>query len=145
MIATEIHEIQHEKELSAVLRMCYDILEEQSPDLESSPIYGYSAWLDRLRNGRQPLVYASEDEQIVSAVLGRAESSDSMIIGLVACDKVYRRRGITKQLMGYFEDTVKKMGYRYITLGSFADEFYEHCGYKVICKLEDQNIYQKLL
>lgn len=141
----EIREIENELELKSVLQMCYSVFNEIDHDLENSEIYGYSAWEKRLKNHLQPMVYAVEDKKIVSAVLGRAENSDSMVIGIVACDEKYRRRGITKQLMIRFEGTARKMGYKYITLGSFEDSFYEHCGYNVIFKTHNQNIYQKIL
>lgn len=133
-------EVQTERELKQVLDLCYGILGENNPEL-----YGYSAWKERLLNGLQPLVYAVEDGKIVSAVLGRAENSDSLVIGFVACDENYRRRGITKKLMFYFEDLARKLNFKYITLGSEEDAFYEHCGYKIIFQVHGQNIYQKQL
>lgn len=133
-------EIKTEQELKQVLDLCYRILGENDSEL-----YGCTAWKERLRNGLQPLVYAVEDEKIVSAVLGRAENSDSLVIGFVACDENYRRRGITKKLMFYFEDLAKKLGFKYITLGSEEDAFYEKCGYKIIFQVHGQNIYQKQL
>ena len=137
----EIREIKSENELKSVLELCYSIL----PDTENSIIYGYKSWVERLSGGLQPMIYAVEDDKIVAAVLGRAENEDSMIIGLVACDKNYRRRGITKKLMLQFEKMSRKMNYKYITLGSKEDAFYDSCGYKIICKMHGQNIYQKIL
>lgn len=133
-------EIKTEQELKQVLELCYRILGENDSEL-----YGYSAWKERLQDGLQPLVYAVEDDKIVSAVLGRAENSDSLVVGFVACDENYRRRGITKNLMFYFEDLAKKLNFKYITLGSEEDDFYEHCGYKIIFQTHGQNIYQKQL
>lgn len=136
----KMKEIQTEQELKQVLDLCYSILGENNSEL-----YSYSAWKERLLNGLQPLVYAVEDGKIVSAVLGRAENSDSLVIGFVACDENYRRRGITKKLMSYFEDLARKLNFKYITLGSEEDAFYEHCGYKNIFQVHGQNIYQKQL
>ena len=133
-------EIQTEQELKQVLDLCYSILGENNSEL-----YGYSAWKERLQNGLQPLVYAVEDGKIVSAVLGRAENSDSLVIGFVACDENYRRRGITKKLMFYFEDLARKLNFKYITLGSEEDAFYEQCGNNIIFQTHGQNIYQKQL
>ncbi|MDE6763616.1 MAG: GNAT family N-acetyltransferase [Oscillospiraceae bacterium] len=133
-------EIQTEQELKQVLDLCYSILGENNSEL-----YGYSAWKERLQNGLQPLVYAVEDGKIVSAVLGRAENSDSLVIGFVACDENCRRRGITKKLMFYFEDLARKLNFKYITLGSEEDAFYEQCGYNIIFQTHGQNIYQKQL
>ena len=141
----QIKEIQTETELNAVLDLCYSVLGENSPVLETSDLYRRDAWRERLADGHQPLVYAVEDGKIVSAVLGRAEHADSMVIGFTACHAAYRRRGITKQLMQHFEDRARGMGYKYITLGSFEDAFYERCGYHVIAQAGGQNIYQKLL
>lgn len=73
------------------------------------------------------------------------KNRDSLVIGFVACDKDYRRQGITKNLMGHFEAKAKEMGYKYITLGSKEDAFYEKCGYKTIFEMNGQNIYQKIL
>lgn len=133
-------EVQTEQELKNVLALCYRILGE-----DTSGLYGYEAWRERLFEGSHPMVYAQVDQKNVSAVLGRAESNDSLVIGMVACDEEYRKRGITKALMGYFEELARKKDYKYITLGSHADAFYEKCGYKVIFQVHDQNIYQKLL
>lgn len=133
-------EINTEQELREVLRLCYDVLGE-----DHSELYGFEAWHERFLNGLQPLVYARIDDKIVSAVLGRAENQDSLVIGFVACREDYRRQGITKGLMSYFEELARKQGFRYITLGSKEDSFYEKCGYNVIFQIHDQNIYQKML
>lgn len=135
-----INEIKTEQELEAVLTLCYRILGTANPDL-----YGRGAWLARLNDGLQPMVCAQDDGKVVSAVLGRRESSDSLIIGFVACDEAYRRQGITKKLMEYFGELAARMGYKYITLGSQEDAFYEKCGYKRIAEIHGQSIYQKVL
>lgn len=85
------------------------------------------------------------EDKIVSAVLGREESSESLVIGFVACEEEYRRQGISKALMSYFEEAARRKKYKYITLGSKEDAFYEKCGYKVIFQIHGQNIYQKIL
>ena len=133
-------EIKTEQELKNVLKLCYSVLGENNSDL-----YGYEAWRKRLFDGQQPLVYAEKDGRVVSAVLGRAENKESLVIGFVACDPDYRGKGITKDLMQFFEESAKKMGFKYITLGSEADAFYEKCGYKLLFQVHDQNIYQKVL
>lgn len=135
-----VKEINTEQELKEVLDLCYDILGEDNPEL-----YGYAAWYKRFQDGLQPLVYAMKDDKIVSAVLGRAENKDSLVIGFVACHEDYRRQGITKRLIGYFEELARLKGYKYITLGSKEDTFYEKCGYNVIFQIYEQNIYQKTL
>ncbi|MCM1118998.1 MAG: hypothetical protein NC543_06520 [bacterium] len=86
-----IKEIKSERELDAVMELCYRILGE-------------------------------DDSELVSAVLGREESSESLAIGFVACAEEYRRQGIARE-----------------------DIFYEQCGYQVIFQVHGQNIYQKLL
>lgn len=78
-------------------------------------------------------------------MLGRAENTDSFVIGFVACDEAYRRQGVTSGLMNYFEELARGMGFKAITLGSHADKFYEQCGYHVIAEMHGQNIYQKCL
>lgn len=135
----DIKEIKTEQELEDVLELCYRILGE-----DHSELYGYGAWRKRLANG-EPLVYGEKDGRIVSAVLGREESEESLVIGFVACEEEYRGQGITKALMNYFEEIARKKKYKYITLGSKEDTFYEKCGYKVIFQVHGQNIYQKLL
>lgn len=133
-------EIETELELREVLELCYRILGTGNAEL-----YGYNAWHKRLTDGLQPLVYALKDGKIVSAVLGRAENKDSLVIGFVACHENYRQQGITKDLLSYFEDLARKKGFKYITLGSKEDAFYLKCGYKVISQVHDQNIFQKIL
>ncbi len=140
MYSTDMKEIQTEQELQEVLALCYRIL-----GTDNTGLYDYDAWHKRLIEGTQPLVYAVKDGEIVSAVLGRAENKDSLVIGFVACHEDYRRQGITRELLGYFEDLARKKGFRYITLGSKEDSFYEKCGYQVIFQVHDQNIFQKFL
>lgn len=140
MIDLVMKEIKTESELKKVLELCYKVLGTRNDEL-----YGYDAWYQRLQDGLQPLVYAIKDEKIVSAVLGRAENKESLVIGFVACDENFRKQGITKKLLGYFEDLARKQGFKYITLGSEEDAFYEKCGYKAIFQIHDQNIYQKVL
>ena len=83
-------EIRSEQELKDVLELCLDILGRDVPE-----IYGYDAWHERLLGGREPLVYAQAgDGRVVSAVLGREENKDSLVIGFVACHKDYRRQGL---------------------------------------------------
>jgi GNAT superfamily N-acetyltransferase len=133
-------EIETEEELRNVLELCYDIL-----GTDNTELYGYDTWYKRFIEGSQPLVYAMKDNKIVSAVLGRAENKESLVIGFVVCHENYRKQGITKELLGYFEDLARKKGFKYITLGSKEDAFYEKCGYKVIFQIHDQNIFQKIL
>lgn len=140
MLAVNMKEIETELELKEVLEVCYDIL-----GTDDSELYGYDAWHKRFVEGLEPLVYAMKDEEIVAAILGRAENKDSLVIGFVACRENYRRQGITKELLGYFEDLARKKGFKYITLGSQEDAFYEKCGYKVIFQVHDQNVFQKIL
>lgn len=139
MMDIAIKEIKTEQELADVLDLCYRILGE-----DHSEIYGYEAWRKRIANG-DPMVYGEKEGKILSAVLGREESEESLVIGFVACEEEYRRQGITKSLMIYFEEIARKKKYKYITLGSKEDAFYEKCGYKVIFQIHGQNIYQKLL
>ncbi len=136
----EFKEIATEEELKVVLEMCYRILGNDNAEL-----YSYEAWLRRLRDGLQPLIYACDGDKIISAVLGRAENKDSLVIGFVACDENHRRQGITKKLMELFEEKARELGYKYITLGSKEDAFYKNCGYKPIFEINGQNIYQKVL
>lgn len=136
----KIKEIETERELDEVLNLCYSILGETDSEL-----YGYDAWHERFLNKMQPLVYAVKDDMIVSAVLGRAENSENITVGFVACHENYRRQSITKKLMQYFENSAGKLGYKYVTLGSKEDIFYEKCGYSKIFELNGQSIYQKVL
>lgn len=135
-------EILTEAELDRALALCYRVLGEHLRDNE---LYGVKAWHARLSDNLQPLVCAEQEGRIVSAVLGRAENADSLVIGFVACDEAYRGRGITSGLMSRFEALAREKGFKAITLGSQADVFYEKCGYHVIAQMHDQNIYQKLL
>lgn len=140
MSAVNMKEIETEQELKDVLQLCYDVL-----GTDNAELYGYDAWHERFLEGTQPLAYAVKDGEVVSAILGRAESRDSLVIGFVACREDCRRQGITKGLMDYFEGLAREKGYRYITLGSKEDAFYEKCGYQVIFQVHGQNIFQKTL
>ena len=131
-------EIKTEEELKSVLELCYRILGNDNEE-----IYGFEACRGRLQECGHPMVYAVKDDTIVSAVLGRSEGNGNVIIGMVACHEDYRRQGITRKLMGYFEECAKEMGFNRATLGSRADGFYESCGYKVIFNTGYQNVFQK--
>ena len=133
-------QITSEEKLCAALDLCYPILGH-----EDHAIYCREAWIQRFRSGNQPLVCAESDGEVISAVLGRSEDKDSLVIGFVACRKDFRRQGITTRLMKMFESLAREMGYRTITLGSRADAFYERCGYRLLVQMEEQNIYQKTL
>lgn len=133
-----LKEIKTEEELKAVLELCYRILGNNNEE-----IYGFDAWHSRLREGGHPMVYAVKDDRIVSAVLGRSEGNGNVIIGMVACHEDYRRQGITRKLMDYFEERAREMGFTRATLGSREDAFYESCGYKVIFHNGNQNVFQK--
>lgn len=133
-------EIETGQELKDVLAMCYEVL-----GTDNSELYGYDAWHKRFLDGLQPLVFAVKDGKTVSAVLGRAENEESLVIGFAACREEYRKQGITRKLMNYFEELAREKGFKYITLGSKEDEFYEKCGYRVIFQIHGQNIFQKVL
>lgn len=90
-------------------------------------------------------MYAHEDGNVVSAVLGRRENAESLVCGFVACEIGHRRQGITQKLMDIFEAEAVQAGFRYITLGSEEDGFYEKCGFHVINEMHGQKICQKLL
>ena len=111
-----IKAIETVSELDSVLDLCYRVLGDDNPEL-----YGRDAWHKRFADGLQPMVCAQSNEKIISAVLGRRESAESLVIGFVACDENFRGQGITKKLMAYFEELATKMGYKYITLGSKED------------------------
>ena len=110
--------------------------------------YRYEDWKERIERDSKLLVYAHEDGNVISAVLGRRENAESLVCGFVACEIGHRRQGITKKLMDImdiFEAEAVQAGFRYITLGSEEDGFYEKCGFHVINEMHGQKIYQKLL
>lgn len=138
----QISYVKTEEQLKQVLDFCYDILGQ---DLRDVVHYRYEDWKERLENDNKLLVYAHEDGNVISAVLGRRESGESLVCGFAACEASRRRQGITKRLMDRFEAEAVRAGFRYITLGSKADEFYEKCGFQVINEMHGQRIYQKML
>lgn len=138
----EISFAEKESQLRKVLDFCYGILGEH---LRDAAPYRYQDWLKRMEEDNRLLVYAHEDGDVISAVLGRRESGESLVCGFVACEASRRRQGITRRLMDIFEAEAVRAGFRYITLGSDADGFYEKCGYHMINELHGQKIYQKLL
>ena len=128
--------------LHRVLDLCCGILGERV--CQRAP-YRREDWLIRLTECLELLLYAADGKRIVSAVMGRPESVESLVCGFVACDEKYRRQGITRRLMEMLADTARQKGFRYITLGSDADGFYEKCGYRPIFEIHGQAIYQLLL
>ena len=164
--------VETEEELKTVLRLCYRLLapelmvtlSEERDDSEDviteeikngdvvtseifENIYAYAAWRERMEKYSRLLVYAKKDGEIVSAVLGRPESEESLVCGMVACDEKFRLRGITRMLMEKFVKNAHEMGFRYITLGADGDAegFYEKCGFHVIFEVHGQKIYQRML
>lgn len=136
-----IKQISDERTLRAVLNMCYTILGEHYEGL-----YSYEAWVRRLDRGYL-MLYAEYGGEPIAAVLGRAESPDSAVIGFAACVEKYRGRGITRSLMFSFERSARLHDYCKITLSSFngAWGFYEKCGYEVIEEKFGKRIYCKYL
>ena len=131
--------VKTEPQLKQVLDFCYGILGQH---LRGISPYRQEDWKER---DSKLLVYAHEDGNVVSAVLGRRENAESLVCGFVACEIGHRRQGITKKLMDIFEAEAVQAGFRYITLGSEEDGFYEKCGFHVINEMHGQKIYQKLL
>lgn len=83
----------------------------------------------------------------IARLLSVSASTDSLVMGLVACDESYRRRGITRELVRRFDENAKSLGFKYITLAAADDAwgFYEKCGYSEIAEVHGQKIFQKLL
>ncbi len=153
-IMYEISFVETEEQLKQVLDFCYNILyctpvefavQSLEQHLRDAENYRYEDWKERLENDNKLLVYAHENGHVISAVLGRRETAESLVCGFAACEAGHRRQGITGRLMDRFEEEANRAGFRYITLGSDADGFYEKCGCRKICETEGQNIYQKLL
>ena len=153
-IMYQISFVETEEQLKQVLDFCYNILyctpvefavQSLEQHLRDAENYRYEDWKERLENDNKLLVYAHENGHVISAVLGRRETAESLVCGFAACEAGHRRQGITGRLMNRFEEEAIRAGFRYITLGSDADGFYEKCGYRKICETDGQNIYQKLL
>ncbi|MBQ8554573.1 MAG: GNAT family N-acetyltransferase [Clostridia bacterium] len=134
--------VEDESTLQRVIDLCSGVLGEHVCQREP---YRWEDWRARLTACPELLLYAADGERIVSAVLGRPESTESLVCGFVSCDAEYRRQGITRCLMGMLADKARQKGFSYITLGSEADGFYEKCGYKPIFKIHGQTIYQLIL
>ncbi len=64
--------------------------------------YRYEDWRERLKNEKEFLQFVYKNNRVISAVLERKESMESLIDGFVACDDKYRNLGITKRLMSEF-------------------------------------------
>lgn len=136
-----IKQIDNEKTLRSVLEMCWEILGKPNTD-----IYSEQAWRERLSES-ELMICAEIDGKPVSSVLGRVESSESVVLGYCCCREEYRGHGITSSLLTVLENNARESGYRYITLGSgdSAWRFYEKCGYSFINEIHQQRVYQKIL
>ncbi len=64
--------------------------------------YRYEDWRERLKNEKEFLQFVYKNNRVISAVLERKESRESLIDGFVACGDKYRNLGITKRLMSEF-------------------------------------------
>ncbi|MDF2671944.1 MAG: Acetyltransferase domain [Clostridiales bacterium] len=140
----KIKYIDNEEKLKPVLELCYNLLGQQSREIEN---YTYDAWKNRISKWSNVLIYAEFDGKVISAVLGRPENNDSLVMGFVACDEKFRNQGITRSLVNDFENNAKMLGFKYITLGARpnANNFYEKCGYIEIDEMYGQKIYKKIL
>ncbi|MFA6730132.1 MAG: GNAT family N-acetyltransferase [Eubacteriales bacterium] len=140
----QISYIENEDQLKLVLDFCYDILGKHLKQVDN---YKYGDWQKRIENYSRVLIFAQQDKKVIAAVLGRPESTESLVMGFTACDENYRMRGITKKLIQRFETNAKDLNFKYITLGADknAEKFYEKCGYKSIGDIHGQQIYQKVL
>lgn len=136
--------VDSQEKLKPVLDLCYSLLGQHRREMKN---YTYKEWEDRISKWSKVLVYAEAEDRVISAVLGRPENNDSLIMGFVACDEKYRNKGITKSLVYEFERNAKLLGFKYITLGAnpSANGFYEKCGYAEINETAEQKIYQKIL
>lgn len=136
--------VDTKEKLEPVLELCYSILGQQRRKMDN---YSYEAWENRIDKWSKVLIYAEYDGNVISAVLGRPENSDSLVMGFVACDEKFRNHGITRLLIKEFETNAKILGFKYITLGAnpTANGFYEKCGYSVIAEMPEQKIFKKIL
>lgn len=107
-----IKQIDNETSLRSVLEMCWDILGKPNTD-----IYSEQAWRERLSDNCL-LMYAEIGDKPAAAVLGRAENTESVVLGYCCCKEEYRGKGITSALLAALEDNAAENGYEYITLGS---------------------------
>ncbi|MDE7298761.1 MAG: GNAT family N-acetyltransferase [Lachnospiraceae bacterium] len=149
--------VETEEELTAALRLCYRLLapelmetlpgERAQESRDAEHIYAYAAWKERMGKFSRLLLYAQEEGDIAAVVLGRPESAESLVCGMVACDEKFRWRGITKMLMERFSENARSMGFHYITLGADKDAegFYEKCGFHPIFEIHGQKVYQRML
>lgn len=140
----DYREITDDALLFSALELCYSILGENT---RTNELYSPSAFVARLANHSSILLCACDGDRPIAAVLGRPESSDSLVMGLVACDGAYRGRGITRELVRRFDQNAKALGFKYIILGAADDAwgFYEKCGYDPINEVHGQKIFQKIL
>ncbi len=131
--------VDNKEKLKPVLDLCYSILGEHRREMNN---YTYKAWEDRISKWSKVLLYAEADGKVISTVLGRPENDDSLVMGFVACDEKYRKKGITESLVYEFEKNARLLGFKYITLGASpsANGFYDKCGYSIL----DENIYQRI-
>ncbi len=74
----EIKYIEDEPALSKVLHLCYSVLGESTAQNE---LYSYDAWKKRMGESSRLLVYAQENDRVISLVLGRPENNDSLVCG----------------------------------------------------------------
>ena len=135
-----IKQIDNETSLRSVLEMCWEILGQPNTD-----IYSEQAWRERLSDNCL-LIYAEIGDKPAAAVVGRAENTESVVLGYCCCKEEYRGKGITSALLAALEDNAAENGYKYITLGSDGSAwgFYEKCGYSLINEIHGQRIYQKI-
>lgn len=134
-----VRQIADETALKTVLEMCYAILGEHYEGL-----YSYEAWRRRLDRSYL-LLYAERNGEPLAAVLGRAESMESVVIGFAACREQFRRQGITSALVRTFEKNARLHGYSCITLTSYNNAwgFYEKCGYDIVEEKHGKKTYRK--
>ena len=136
----KIKNVTNETELDKVLEFNRNVF-NLSPETEISADYTREAWISRIENYGEWMLYTEADEEVIGIVFGRVGGENSVTVGPVATDIRFRKQGIAAALMAELEKRVFSRGYHYLALGSAenAEGFYLKCGFTASLLIQDKH------
>ena len=129
MFSYDIKHVKDETDLDRALSFVRAIFKDSSGF--DSPVNSKEAWLARMNQYADFMLYAQHDDEIVGVVFGRVDSGESITVAMVACDERYRHCGIASSLLAELEKRALARGHHFIVAGALesAEGFYLKCGY----------------
>lgn len=122
-------------------KQCYSLICKNIPDSFAYTKDAYLSFLSdftfRKRRGLARLKGYAENGNVYSCALTSAETGNSAIISGVACDGIYRKKGLGKKTVLSLSEELKSENkdVYVIALNESAEGFYEHIGFQFTEKI----------